>query len=207
MAIEFDIGPIIDETSQFPIDISGHIRDLLAAKTLGFRLVGEALEGLMAALLIFDLAFKSQIPVSESAKFLVRDSTPGQNVILTIDETGITLTSPATGLVVTMTGVKISQRDPATGRSFDLYTDATGGKLDLSNAAGTLGVRVDGNIGVQVAGNTVLKLRGAAVAKVTQTAGATYTGTEQAMLNALKTAVNDINDRLNLNGHGAIAGT
>lgn len=64
----------------------------------------------------------------------------------------------------------------------------------------------DGGAGkLQIGADTVLRARLAAVSTVSGTAGGSYGATEQAMINDLKTAVNDVIARLNSStGHGLI---
>jgi hypothetical protein len=106
----------------------------------------------------------------------------------------------ANGWQINGTGSNVISASTTGGGTVLTLTDGT--HTVTLNANGT----VDTTVSYKVNGTKVVGAQGAAVSAVTGTAGGSYTSTEQTMINDLKTAVNDLINRLKSSGgHGLIA--
>lgn len=212
MPSNIDQPPLLPSTgpgSQMPLNIAGIVELLRQQKNsvIAVQLV-DALQQMYLMFAVIWKVLKTQLPEIDAIQLLGTDG----NAVVNIDPGGISITDPTDPtklILMNFSGINLSE-----GTASQVLIQASGGvayvritgafgAIDI--AAGPASATVDMPAGatISIGGNAVLTDQQATVAAVAGTAGATYTGTEQTLINDLKTAVNNL--ILRLQGMGTIA--
>jgi len=185
-----------------PLNFSG-ILELLRQEKNNVLAV-QLVDALSQIFLMFGIIWKTlkfQLPEINSIELLGTDG----NAIVSINPEGIIVQNPTDAtktLFIDYNTLLISE-----GTTSQALLEATGGvgylrltgafgAIDISASAAAATMDMPTGARIVIGGNQVLTNRQATVTSVSGTAGATYTATEQAMINNLKTAVNDTIARL-----------
>lgn len=200
--------PLLDPDASVPLNVAAMIQ-LLETRNDEFSLrLTDVLRQLGIAIQTIWKVLKTQPPEVDDITILSPEGTPsaylGPESVLLQSESDPTLQLSATPISVAMGNSDENISMLAGGDQ--AYTGWTrNGAIEVyiqCDGSGTI-LNLASGAEIRINGLRILTDRQASVASVSGTAGASYTATEQALINDLKTAVNDLISRLQ--NHGIIA--
>lgn len=207
MPIQIQIGPVLGSLAPATVGIETLLQMLRGRGTPEAQALADALYELQMGIATLEAILREPIPVEGEGITLTN---PRGEATDYFQPGGLYLQDPAAGgasILLQADGTPAAVVQAKQNLSIVwILANAAGGSVLVTDNAGGVQVELDGSVPeIRINGNRVVGARQAAEAAVTQTAGGTYTATEQAMLNALKTAVNGLITKLSsASGHGLL---